>query len=229
MIVPIYPYGLTIAKQNDELKSYQESFNENIICALYIKSDSNINDVITTFGYDRTNIVIANSINLCRNREEISDRNKEWAKEIYIPENKVNGKNENEKFLLKLKPSSLNLIATEAREKYMNLHLWTANECNDKTHLNFLDRVMVLNPVRLKDEYKKPDEQLIYCMGGFGCSPDKVGNKIYGQFLVDGVPCVYNRQDFIGELKAEYLPSWAKEKLFEMSEGSRITNEISMT
>ena len=44
---------------------------------------------------------------------------------------------------------------------------------------------------------------------------------VYGQFLKDGEETVYNRQDFIGVLKDEHLPDWAREKLAELQSPSQ--------
>lgn len=80
----------------------------------------------------------------------------------------------------------------------------------------FEGKVLVLKPTILKDEYKTPDFQLILAESGFGCSPTARGRAVYGQFLKDGEETVYNRQDFIGVLKDEHLPDWAREKLAEL-------------
>lgn len=76
---------------------------------------------------------------------------------------------------------------------------------------------MVLNPTVLKDEYKTTNDQLFYATGGFGCNPDASGRKVFGFFLKDGEETQYNRSDFVGVLKDEHLPDWAKEKLEEMN------------
>ena len=86
--------------------------------------------------------------------------------------------------------------------------------------------MLVLKPTILKDEYKTPDFQLFLAEGGFGCSPTARGRKIYGQFLKDGEETNYERQDFLGVLKDEYMPDWAREKLPEKQEQ---TNEQEMT
>lgn len=86
--------------------------------------------------------------------------------------------------------------------------------------------MLVLKPTILKDEYKTPDFQLFLAEGGFGCSPTARGRKIYGQFLKDGEETNYERQDFLGVLKDERMPDWAREKLAEKHEQ---TNEQEMT
>lgn len=48
---------------------------------------------------------------------------------------------------------------------------------------------------------------------GFGCSPRAIGRSIRCTCLGDGEMTRWNRTDFTGVLKAEFLPGWAKEKL----------------
>lgn len=48
---------------------------------------------------------------------------------------------------------------------------------------------------------------------GFGCSPTARGRSILCTCLGDGEQTRWNRNDFIGVLKDEYLPDWAKESL----------------
>ncbi|MCQ4935970.1 DUF3849 domain-containing protein [Anaerotignum propionicum] len=113
-------------------------------------------------------------------------------------------------------PAVLDGFINQARRAYQALNLWEAKHCNNATGLNFEGKVMVLRATNLKDEYKNPRDQLVLCESGFGCSPTASGRKVFGRFLADGERCQYERSDFIGELKAEYLPDWAVEKRKEI-------------
>ncbi len=55
-----------------------------------------------------------------------------------------------------------------------------------------------------------------YAHDGFGCSPKAIGRSIRCTCLGDGEMTRWNRTDFIGVLKDEFLPDWAKEKLMEL-------------
>ena len=57
---------------------------------------------------------------------------------------------------------------------------------------------------------------------GFGCAPGARGRKVFGRFLKDGEETHFQRNDFIGILKMEYLPEWAKEKLNELQQPEKI-------
>lgn len=78
------------------------------------------------------------------------------------------------------------------------------------------DRVnWVLDPTMLKDTHKTRDEQLFYCTGGFGCSLDASGRKVFGEPFVDGEETHHYREDFIGEVRTDLLPKWAVDKMKE--------------
>ena len=86
--------------------------------------------------------------------------------------------------------------------------------------LDFENKIMVLNPTGIKDEYKTPDYQLFYAQSGFGCSPTARGRQVYGRFLADGEYTHFERSRFLGQLKPELVPDWAKEKVREFEKPS---------
>lgn len=117
------------------------------------------------------------------------------------------------KYSVQSHPAVLDIFANAMRREYAALGLWNITHCIGTNGLDYTGRVMVLDPTLLKDEYKTPDYQLILCQSGFGCSPEASGRKVFGKFLIDGEDCQYQRSDFIGELRTEHLPDWAREKL----------------
>ena len=56
-----------------------------------------------------------------------------------------------------------------------------------------------------------------YAHDGFGCQPHAIGRSIRCICLGDGEETRWNRTDFTGVLKDEFLPDWASEKLKELS------------
>ena len=52
-----------------------------------------------------------------------------------------------------------------------------------------------------------------YAHDGFGCSPYAIGRSVRCTCLSDGEMTRWNRDDFVGVLKDEYLPDWVKEAL----------------
>ena len=146
----------------------------------------------------------------------MSRNNKEREKRCLIPENKSNSRRYDVR--VTSHPAVLDGFVNQARKEYQSLNLWGHTHCNDRTHLDYTGKVMVLNPKCLKDEYKTPKDQLVLCEHGFGCSPTASGRKVFGRFLSDGEKCQYDRSDFIGELKEELMPDWARDKVQEMTQ-----------
>lgn len=110
------------------------------------------------------------------------------------------------------------------------LGLHDASHCEPEKdgEIDYTGRVLVLKPNILKDEYKTPDYQLFLAEGGFGCTPNARGRKVFGQLLMDGEKTHYQRNDFIGAIRDEYLPEWAAEKLDEIQE-SKESEDTGMT
>ena len=77
-------------------------------------------------------------------------------------------------------------------------------------------KVLVLSPDILKESYWTPQAQLWYAHDGFGCTPHAIGRSVRCTCLGDGEMTRWNRTDFIGVLKEEFLPDWAEEKLKEL-------------
>lgn len=99
----------------------------------------------------------------------------------------------------------------------MNRGLFGARHCEENSRdLDLKNRVVVLKPECLKDEYRFPDFQLLYATGGFGCSPTARGRRVFAEFLRDGEKTSFYREDFFGVIKNEYLPEWAQENLDTM-------------
>lgn len=235
----LYPYSLDAAKRGNkhELEAYIESHKENVRCAGYIEEiisadydgyslkSGSAKKVIAKYGYDRVNWVLAYNIQQKSHDGRISKENAEWAKKFFIPEDIVNGYNRRNEYLIDKHNGLLNIFTNEAREEYQALNLFDSGHCNAADELNFEGRLMVLNPLNLPMHYKSPDYQLIYCTGGFGCSPKASGRCVYGTFLADEHECDFDRNEFIGELKEEYIPEWAAKALKELRKENEVIPE----
>ena len=80
---------------------------------------------------------------------------------------------------------------------------------------NYTDRLLVLNPSCLKEEFRFEEFQYFLAQSGFGCDPSSLGTKVFGQFLIDGEKAYFRRDEFLGIADPEKLPAWAKDKLQE--------------
>ena len=228
----IYPYSLEYAIKYNERGLWRESYQTNCDCARAIERAINENydgsrltdncekAVLGEYGIDRVNWVLANTIHEKEQDGRISHYNKEWAKGFHIPQDTTQYQ-----FVVDSHPGLVNLFTDTVRQAWQELGLFDKRHCTGADE-DFEGRVLVLKPTILKDEYKTPDFQLFLAEGGFGCSPTARGRKIYGQFLKDGEETNYERRDFLGVLKDEHLPDWAREKLAEKHEQ---TNEQEIT
>ena len=61
---------------------------------------------------------------------------------------------------------------------------------------NYSDRLLVLKPSSLKEDYRHEEFQYFFAESGFGCDPEKLGTKVFGRFLIDGEESAFRRYDF---------------------------------
>lgn len=225
-----YPYSLEEAQRlgKMDMELYRKSNRLNEECAQSIKEAINRNydgyylkkdlakKIIEEYGYARVNFVLANTIQHRKNDGRISRENKEWAKKFFIPKDVDGNCDRRNNFEIHIDAALINIFTNQARKENELLGLYNGSQCNSADNIDFENKLMVLKPINLSDAYKNPDNQMVYCTGGFGCSPTARGRKVFGIFLKDGEKCQYHREDFIGELKPEFMPDWTKEKLKEL-------------
>ena len=117
----------------------------------------------------------------------------------------------------------LDAFISQVREAYGKLELFGPEHCEPNSYesLDYEGRVLVLSPDTLKESCWTPQNQLWLAHDGFGCSPHAVGRSIRCTCLGDGEQTRWNRTDFTGVLKEEFLPGWAREKLEEFQGAER--------
>ncbi|MCR4888910.1 MAG: DUF3846 domain-containing protein [Ruminococcus sp.] len=81
---------------------------------------------------------------------------------------------------------------------------------------NYAEKLLILKPEVLKEEFRQPYFQYFYAQSGFGCYPDKLGGKVYGKFLADNEDGCFRRNDFLGVADPEKLPQWAQKRLEQL-------------
>ena len=217
--IPIYTDSIETAHNNDELSEYRESLTVNLYCkdAIQNSISENFDDmhlksgaekqVIDEFGFDRVLFMLANTLQQKDFDGRFSRDNKEWAKTIFIPDDRNRAS-----FVVESHPAVLDGFVNLVRQAYRELNLFDNSHCIPPTGLDFENKILVLNPFGIKDEYKKPEYQLFFTQSGFGCSPTASGRKVFGTFLYDGEKTNFDRSRFLGVLKPEHIPDWAKEK-----------------
>lgn len=224
---PLYTWSLEDAVRSNERDLWRESYKENCKCARAISQTiaeaydyeaSHLNDcakpMIETYGFNRVNYVLANTIQLSHHDGRYSQANKTWARGFHIPDDK-----QRHDFIVTAHPVLTNAFLNQTHTAWHALDLFDASHCEkNDSEQNYTGKVVVIRPEILKDEYKTPEDQLFLVSGGNGARPNAIGRKVYGEFLKDGEKTHYFRDEIIGVLKGEYLPEWAAEKLAEAQE-----------
>lgn len=121
-------------------------------------------------------------------------------------------------FCVESHPGLTDLFVNQAREAWQKLGLFEPQSCISEKdgEIDYKGRLLVLKPTVLKESYRTSENQLFVAEGGFGCSPNSRGRKVFGKFLIDGEETNFNRDDFFGIIKDECIPEWAAEKLAEL-------------
>ncbi len=91
--------------------------------------------------------------------------------------------------------------ASDVQKMYAALGLFSGEHIVESDEpQDYTGKLVILRDTALKEEYRTPKNQLFLAQNGFGCSPEKVGKKVFGRFLSDGEKGQFYREDFIGKL-----------------------------
>ena len=218
--IPFYTHSLDNARHCCEVEKWRASHKANIDCAKAIENaiadnfkDNHFNSdcvksIIKEFGFDRINFILRYNLKNAQHDTRYSKENREWGESLYAPES-----NMRRDYIINSHPVLLNNFIDKVRDEWNRLNLWNTSHCIDNTGINLEGKILVINPSRLSDKYKTPEDQLFKATGGFGCSPTAIGRTVYGFFIKDNEEACFGRSDFIGVMKDEFIPNWAKEKL----------------
>ena len=216
----LYLSSISEAKRQNEVALWRASHLENIACKQAIEeairrgfdgmhlSHDCARGIIEDFGFKRVGWVLAATIQLKPEDGRFSRRNKEWAAAAFIPRS-----DRNYEFMVESHAGILDIFVNEFREAQDALGMFTRSHCDDMTGQELEGKVLVMSPMTLKESYWAPENQLWLATGGFGCAPNAAGRAVYATCLGDGEQTRWNRSDFIGILKEEHLPDWARESL----------------
>ena len=222
----IYPFSAEEACRRDELSLWRASHQINIACKEAIEEAVRqhfdgahldkecLTGVLQEFGYKRTAWVLANTVQQKHWDGRFSQANQAWARQMYIPPDPSH----NTDFVVESHPAVLDGFLSQYRREYQVLGLFGPDQCEPTSFekLDYEGKVLVLSPDTLKESYWNARAQLWYAHDGFGCSPTAIGRSVRCTCLGDGEMTRWNRTDFVGVLKDEFLPEWAKEKLMEL-------------
>ena len=242
MAVPFYRYSFESAQDEDRINEYRESENENMRCRNYIEDSetgiyaaaykdyvvdgdhSYAKGLVTKFGMERVMYVLANTVKSLSHDGRIRQEIKDWAE-------KFNFGFREERFdrnciITQSNSGVIDILANNVLEEYKGLKLFDTSHCINGELGDITDKVIVLSPKCLKEEYWSPENQLWLATGGFGCEPDKIGRAVYATCLFDGEQTRWNRHNVIGVIKPELMPAWAEERLKEIQQKDEPIEEI---
>lgn len=227
----LYPYSAEEARRRNELDEWRQSHKMTIACketievaisrdfdGMHLDADC-AKSVIAAYGYKRTGFVLACTLQELSHDGRFSQSNKAWGRQIYIPPDK----NHNYQYTVGSHPAVLDGFIQEFREAYAELGLFALKHCEpDTTELDYEGKVLVMRPEVFQEGYWEPKYQLWYAHDGFGCKPHAIGRSIRCTCLGDGEMSRWNRTDFIGPVKEEFLPDWAKAQVEMLKSGQQI-------
>lgn len=223
----LYPYSAKEARKRNELSCWRDSFHANIACKVAIEEairqgfdgmhldEASAKAVLSEFGYKRTAFVLAATLKEKGWDDRFSQTNRMWAKTIFVPEDG----DHNRDLVVSSHPAVLDGFVDQYRKGFQALDLFGASQCepNSRAELNYEGKVLVLSPDTLAERCWSRENQLWYAHDGFGCSPHAVGRSVRCTCLGDGEMTRWDRAEFVGILKEECMPDWAREKLLELT------------
>ena len=228
-----YPYlylgSAREAKEYGELDQWRESHKLNIQCKHAIEDairrnfdGMNLNmdcvkSTIEEFGFKRVGWVLANTIKSKDWDGRFSQANKAWASNNFIPP-----ETSNSDFVVESHPAGLDGFIAAFHKAKAELQMFDSSHCDSLTGQALEGKVLVMSPYTLKESYWSQENQLWLATGGFGCSPTAAGRAVYATCLGDGEHVRWDRSDFIGIIKDEHLPDWAKEQMEKLKSGQEI-------
>ena len=219
----LYLGSVSEARRYNELDKWRDSHEQNVLCKQAIEDSirrdfdgmnldqASARSVIEEYGFKRVGWVLASTLQQKKADGRFSPRNKEWAASNFIPRSE-----RNHDFTVQSHPAVLDGFVNQFRKELEQLQMFDLTHCTTMMGQNLEGKVLVMSPYTLKESYWAPENQLWLASGGFGCNPTAAGRAVYATCLGDGEHARWNREDFIGILDEQHLPTWAQSKLAEL-------------
>jgi len=129
---PVYYQSAQYARENGELEQYRESHKANIACKEAIQTaianhhhdnwldPAGAKEVTDKFGFQRTFLVLANTVRLKDWDQRFSRSNREWAGTVFLPAGKSPmGTDRNTSFCVESHSTLVDGFIDQAREQYL--------------------------------------------------------------------------------------------------------------
>lgn len=104
-------------------------------------------------------------------------------------------------------------MAAQYREDFGFGDVYVDNSASDYT-----GRIMIIRPEYFSSRSFTPDEQLFLAQSGPGCDPKEYGGAVNGVFLYDREEASVTSDCFLGAMREEHIPVWAREARDYISE-----------
>lgn len=89
--------------------------------------------------------------------------------------------------------------------------LFSETDIKEKVYtVDLTNRLVIVSPEFLKEEYRDAKYQLFFAESGFGCNPKARGNGVFGIWCVDGIHDRVERYDILGTATDEAIAEWKR-------------------
>ena len=230
----LYPYSREEARRRKELDAWRDSHSENIQCRHAIEvaagagedMPTQVKQVLDEYGFKRVGFVLSNTLQQRAKESGISGDDRRWSSRTFIPDSRK----VRQKYTVQCVPERLTGFLRQYQAEHQKLGLFGPEHCEmvPDQGLDYQGRVLILDARVIKESYWTPQSQLWLAHDGFGCSPQARGRSIRATCLGDGEMTRWNRADFIGVIKEEFLPDWAAEKLTQLQDQSQAAPGMTM-
>ncbi len=78
---------------------------------------------------------------------------------------------------------------------------------------NFVNQILIVDPTKLKSNYRGIENQLFFAQSGFGCSSNANGTSVFAENIYTNHKERWLRSDFLGIADIERLPEEAQEAI----------------
>ena len=90
----------------------------------------------------------------------------------------------------------------------------------DKDVSDYTGRIMIIRPEFFTPSNCTPENQLFLAQSGKGCDSTEYGGAINGILLYDREETTITSDNFLGAMREEYIPNWAREAREDIAEES---------
>ena len=105
-------------------------------------------------------------------------------------------------------------VRNEISQINLPADIFNAGHCFRNDYGQSIDgKIVAIKTDMLRPEYRRGNVQLVWVNGGSGAKANPNGRAVFCYHLIDGKHTRFDRHDVQGEVKPEFLPDWAKERL----------------